>query len=124
MEYEEIIISNKQNTEEHGYGESESPSLHKVFAKFYDDNAFTYTAVRNSTDSRFVKLEDGLYFDNIAYAKRLALSFDTLLIEANHRAKENGVTAYIHVVGIGLGVWRIADHQEGVFVETFADRLR
>ncbi|GLV40152.1 uncharacterized protein CBL_03700 [Carabus blaptoides fortunei] len=123
MEYEELIISNNQNTEEHGYGDSASPSFHKLFAEFYSDKAFTYKTVRNSTDSRFVKLEDGLYFDNIAYAKRLALSFDTLLIEANHRARERNVTAYIHVVGIGLGVWRISSHQGRVFVQTFADRL-
>lgn len=31
--------------------------------------------------------------------------------------------AYIHVVGIGLGVWNAASQQEEIFLETFAQRL-
>lgn len=124
MEYQEMVISRKQNIAENGYGNSDKPSLHKVFADFYEDESFVYGDKNLSTDGRFVRLEDGLYFDNVAYAKRLALSFDTLLLEANFRAKEKNTSAYIHVVGIGLGVWKISSHQTKVFLETFMQRLR
>lgn len=72
---------------------------------------------------RFTKTEAGEVFDNVIYAKRLAVSFDTLLVEANQRAKDRGKTAYVHVVGIGLGVWKRSVHQYEVFLDTFAERI-
>ncbi|GJQ66758.1 hypothetical protein Trydic_g15437, partial [Trypoxylus dichotomus] len=63
------------------------------------------------------------YFDNVMFSKRIAISIDTLLFEANHRAKERNTTAFVHVVGIGLGDWKCSVHQEEIFMETFAKRI-
>lgn len=127
MEYEEMVITKTQNTEANGYGEKSNKSLHSVFASFYEEPCLTYGQVkmRKKTEpNRFTDLEKESYFDNVIFSKRIALSVDTLLMEANHRAKRENTTAYIHVVGIGLGVWKCSSHQEEVFVETFAKRLK
>lgn len=47
-----------------------------------------------------------------------------MISQAEARAASIGTTAYIHVVGIGLGVWRVSDHQEKEFLEAFASCLR
>ncbi|KAJ8955898.1 hypothetical protein NQ318_005446 [Aromia moschata] len=73
--------------------------------------------------ARFSQLRNGAYFDDQMYERRMALSIDTLLIEANARAKAANKMAYIHVVGIGLGVWKISPHQEALFMNTFAKRI-
>jgi hypothetical protein len=47
-----------------------------------------------------------------------------VLTQAEARAASKGTTAYIHVVGIGLGVWRASEHQEQEFLDAFASCLR
>jgi hypothetical protein len=47
-----------------------------------------------------------------------------VISQAEARAASIGTTAYIHVVGIGLGVWRASEHQEKEFLEAFASCLR
>jgi len=46
-----------------------------------------------------------------------------VLLQAEARAASKGTTAYIHVVGIGLGVWRASEHQEKEFLNAFASCL-
>lgn len=124
MEYEEMVITKAQNIEGNGYGEEES--LHSVLANFYEEPCFTYGQVLDqikAEPNRFTALGDEEFFDNVVFAKRIALSIDTLLIEANERAHCSNTTAFIHVVGIGLGVWKCSPHQEQVFVEVFGKRL-
>lgn len=124
LEYQEIVISEHQNTIEKGYGNNAEDNIRNVFFNFYEESSLLYNKIPKNCGNRFIRLQNGAIFDNIMYAKRLAISFDTLLIEANSRAQEREKFAYIHVVGIGLGVWRISSHQEGVFVETFGQRIR
>ena len=47
-----------------------------------------------------------------------------MLYQAEARAVSKGTKAYVHVVGIGLGVWRATDHQEAEFLVAFASCLR
>lgn len=127
MDYQEIVINNQQNTGANGYGSYSIFTMQSVFSNFYEDNLLLYNNVRYGNISvvhRFTELMNGDIFDNVIYSKRLAVSFDTLLIEANHRAKTAGKFAYIHLIGIGLGNLRISDHQEDVFVKTFGQRLK
>lgn len=63
------------------------------------------------------------FFDNLLMKKRYTISFDTLLLESNHRAKLAKKNAYVHVVGIGLGVWKACAHQEEIFLETMEQRI-
>lgn len=124
MEYEEMVITKTQNTEDNGYGEEDS--LHTVFANFYNEPCFTYNKMQQEANvqaGRFTSLGEDAFFDNTVFAKRISLSIDTLLIEANQRAQCKNTTAFIHVVGIGLGVWKCSPHQEELFVQVFGKRL-
>lgn len=56
--------------------------------------------------------------------KRYSISFDTLLLESEVRAKQLNKKAFIHVVGIGLGVWKVAAQQEEIFLQVFEQRLK
>lgn len=57
-------------------------------------------------------------------AKRLAVAIDMLLLESETRAKIANKKAYIHVVGFGLGVWKIYQGQVNGFLETFENRIK
>lgn len=129
MEYQEIVINDKQNTAANGYGTKIQNSLPNLFSEFYEEKNFDYEEAIELKESlpisdkkRFTNVKSCL-FDNYMFYKRLSLSFDTLLMEANYRAKLVNKVAYVHVVGLGLGVWRISPHQGDVFMDTFADRI-
>ncbi|KAK5647482.1 hypothetical protein RI129_002374 [Pyrocoelia pectoralis] len=126
MEYAEIVITDTQNTHGNGYGSQALPTLRTIFSGFYGEPCLVYedaVALKKDNPTRFIELNDGILFDNNVYSKRLALSIDTLLFEANHRAKSQNTTAFVHVVGLGLGVWRISSHQNCLFLNTFAERI-
>ncbi|XP_019867674.2 uncharacterized protein LOC109596548 [Aethina tumida] len=131
MEYQEMVIDKNQNTKENGYGVSE-PNIHNLFAEFYEEKCMDYEeAVQElkslpKDNNRYVVIDKKTdkIFDNYIYYKRMSLTVDTLLIEANHRAHEAKTTAFIHVVGLGLGVWRISSHQDKVYMDIFAERLK
>ena len=57
------------------------------------------------------KLKRIEYFNKHVYDQRIRITAETFLMEANHRAKVAGKKAYVHVVGLGLGVWRIMNRQ-------------
>jgi hypothetical protein len=126
MEYREIIKTKGQNTSLYGYGSCEVPSVQSEFLKFYDDVNATYDQLLDqmkSNNDRYLNLGRDRFFDKLMYQKRIALSIDTLLLEANERAKNENTKAYVHVVGLGLGVWKISLEQDKFFMDTFAERL-
>ncbi|KAI8852769.1 hypothetical protein BC829DRAFT_360420 [Chytridium lagenaria] len=104
MEYEYLVVTPHLSTVENGYG----------------------------VDGRFVPLSRtplAPLFNVDAYKRRIALTATTLLLEANARAvdvstPDRSVVAYIHVVGLGLGVWQIAPIQPYLYVEAFAEPLK
>nr|CAD7432017.1 unnamed protein product [Timema monikensis] len=145
MEWQEIVVTKRQNVELNGYGQPPGDTANgaraptslnrwrKVWSDFYGITPHlpTYEELSEKIESlsaadqaRYLKLpgHTGI-FDNDMFKKRLSVSIDTLLLEAEHRAAERNTTAYIHVVGIGLGVWKCSKHQEEVFLEAFADCL-
>lgn len=127
LDFEEIIITNTQNIAVNGYGSCAVPNIHSLFLNFYEEESHLYDNVRYGpmTDlTDFKELNSGDIFYNNVYVKRLAISFDTLLLEANYRAKKCQKFAYVHVVGIGLGIRRIEEHQEDLFVKTFGESIR
>lgn len=129
MEFQEIVINERQNTTKNGYGTNIPSSVHKLFSTFYEEacrshgEVLSYRKTLSQNDDRYTELKLKSIFDNHLYYKRLTISIDTLLMEANHRASEKGTTAYIHVVGLGLGVWKISNHQEEVYMDAFAKRI-
>ncbi|XP_069683121.1 uncharacterized protein [Periplaneta americana] len=128
MEWQELVVSDKQNTQVNGYGPFEDTKLHhwrKVWADFYGVSPHLplYDVSLESSD-RYTKLNNGLLFDSTIYKKRVAATAETLLLEAEHRAVMCGTNAYINVVGFGLGVWRVTFHQERLFLDAFAECLK
>ncbi len=49
----------------------------------------------------------GRFFDTHVYRQRMRLVAEPYLREAAERAREDGRKAYVHVVGLGLGVWAL-----------------
>ncbi|XP_031342025.1 uncharacterized protein LOC116169949 isoform X1 [Photinus pyralis] len=126
MEYAEVLVTADQNTYKNGYGNQLPPTLRAIFSDFYEEPCFIYEKAiefNASFPGRFKPLSNGTLFDDQVYSKRLALSIDTLLFEANERAKMQRTTAFVHVVGLGLGVWKISPHQQSLFLDTFATRI-
>ncbi|PSN39812.1 hypothetical protein C0J52_13618, partial [Blattella germanica] len=131
MEFQEIIVMDEQNTTKNGYGNSGKDKRKQIWAEFYGVQKLPlYEEVVNSRrenralSSRFKKLHHLLYFDNEIYAKRIAIAAETLLLEAESRAAAENKKAYVHVVGLGLGVWLISTHQDQVYLDAFALCLR
>jgi hypothetical protein len=63
-------------------------------------------------------------FDVNIYKSRILITAETLLLEANSRASGTSQTAFVHVVGLGLGVWQIDRKQPQWYIEVFTDVLR
>lgn len=57
------------------------------------------------------------------YKARIRISIDLLLLEANERSKAAGKKAYVHIVGLGLGVWQADYRQPETYLEGFMDAL-
>ncbi|XP_052849701.1 uncharacterized protein LOC128260601 [Drosophila gunungcola] len=131
MEYQDIMITKSQNTHTRGYGLRNSSStdtatpaadLRRVWREFYGEPRDFIYGETPKNDDRFEKVPEGR-FDHQVMRKRFGISFDTLLLEAQSRAEKIGKPAYIHVVGIGLGVWRATERQRQTFFEAFEERL-
>lgn len=134
MEFQDIVISKRQNSAQNGYGPKNStipvqPNLvkkvefRKLWNEFYDEKDFVYSSIEKD-GQRFSNVCGQDIFDNLIMKKRFTISFDTLLLESEARAASLSKKAYIHVVGIGLGVWQIANQQTEIFLETFTQRIR
>ncbi|OAL49728.1 hypothetical protein IQ07DRAFT_511591 [Pyrenochaeta sp. DS3sAY3a] len=65
----------------------------------------------------------GVKFDGEMYSRRMRITVDLLLLEANERAKDAGQKAYTYVVGLGLGVWQYNDDQAELYVDAFTAAL-
>ncbi|TLD37147.1 hypothetical protein E2P81_ATG03959 [Venturia nashicola] len=64
-------------------------------------------------------------FDEKLYVERMRITIETLLLEADARAKDmDGKKAFIHVVGLGLGVWQYSSDQPSIYISTFTSSLR
>uniref|UniRef100_A0A1I8NJT8 Uncharacterized protein n=1 Tax=Musca domestica TaxID=7370 RepID=A0A1I8NJT8_MUSDO len=143
MDYQDIVISHQQNTIERGYGQPKTFTLwnsikfhlfskrslrekRKLWEQFYEEPTLLYHQVSRDNKRFGDVFRPGSQeiFDNVAMKKRYSLSFDTLLMEAQSRAASENRQAYVHIVGIGLGTWRIAPQQTQIFLETFEQRVK
>nr|8DMT_A Chain A, RE54994p [Drosophila melanogaster]8DMT_B Chain B, RE54994p [Drosophila melanogaster]8DMT_C Chain C, RE54994p [Drosophila melanogaster]8DMT_D Chain D, RE54994p [Drosophila melanogaster] len=131
MEFQDIVIARQQNTRERGYGmaldepaTTRDEDYRRLWREFYATRDLIHgQAVIDN--QRFGPSKNKMdVFDNLVMKRRYAISFDMLLLEAEARAKRVKKLAYIHVVGFGLGVWKAAEQQERIFMETFEQRMR
>ncbi|CAB3226178.1 unnamed protein product [Arctia plantaginis] len=110
----------------------------QIWSEFFQVPSYTYQELSSyvsSSDSspeklytdRFVKINkknQDYIFDNEVYYKRIAVLAETVLLEADSRAREEEKPAYVNVIGCGLGVWMISPHQLDVYVLTFLERVK
>lgn len=133
MEYQDICVSEEQNTLTNFYGrkpdkldsfEAESKyDFRSVWNDFYEEKSLLFNET-SFNNKRFTDISGKRIFDNVAMKKRFAISFDTLLLESHSRALQANKMAFVHVVGIRLGVWMITDQQEEIFLRVFEQRLK
>ncbi|KAJ8708615.1 hypothetical protein PYW08_009997 [Mythimna loreyi] len=135
MDCEDILVTEDGD----GYSKLARPALQawrQMWADFYQVPIYTYKELADMSmgdnkdpaskyTDRFVKLsKSGHVFDNEVYYKRISVLAETVLIEADARAREADKMAYVNVIGCGLGVWRVSRHQEDVYVLSIAERVQ
>lgn len=128
MEFEETAISKEQNTAENGYGNNpKRPTLMPLFAKFYDVDYFpTFDDVASGRVTHGIAQKHReLYVNAKVYTRRIEISAETFLLEANRRGKESGKKVFAHVVGLGLGCWMFCpDIQRVKYLVAFQNALQ
>ena len=148
MECQEMRVMEEQNSKS-----GAKDSVQQLFANFYGmERVATYKEVQRAFDHKGVgalaalkrtfqrggvqaQTEDFLpvlttrpiteqsYLHLPAYTQRIRIVADMLLAEANDRARREGKMAFVHVVGLGLGVWQISPKQKPIFAGIFLDAL-
>lgn len=63
------------------------------------------------------------YLSVYAYYARMKITMQILLTEAGIRGREYGKPVYLHVVGLGLGVWQVHAIQKQLFVDIFGETI-
>ncbi|KAI7867774.1 hypothetical protein K492DRAFT_110435, partial [Lichtheimia hyalospora FSU 10163] len=126
MESQHIIISKKYNHE------NLNLKLLSIWAKFYNQKQIneyyyfpSFEEIFNFSDEKkYYKLNDYEFFNIDIYKQRLSIPIEILLKESNNRSILKQKEAYIHVVGLVLGVWQITKKQATWFIEIFIDILK
>ena len=99
MEWQEIIL------EEDLKKTDENDVIAKLFKDFYKSKIV-------QGPEKFLDLQrNQRKFDASIYRKRIAISAETYLLEANERGKFKNLQVHAVVVGLGLGVWQICSQQ-------------
>ena len=129
MEWQDCMITRDQNTSENGYGDLDfkdlsKKSLIKFWGCLWSEGPFPTFSEAKKTPEDFNSVSPDLLFNKKIYKARIRMVADILLAEAISRAKKHEKVAYIHVVGLGLGVWKITSLQTEVYVTAFGEALQ
>ncbi len=125
MEWQHMIITPEQNRQENGYGlTSSNQGLLGLWANLYGEKFPTFAEAQSDRSGKYVLLDDGSYFNTLIYKKRIRLVVEPFLVDASKRALLQGKTAYVHVVGLGLGVWQIDKRQASLMVDVYTQVLK
>ncbi|CAL4113670.1 unnamed protein product [Meganyctiphanes norvegica] len=126
MEWQDCLVTNEQNKAEHGYGPviPEKYLLVREWGKLWGENYLpTWEEVQDSSKEGFTQITSKILLNNKIYKSRIQMSAEILLAEARTRAEEASMKAYIHIVGLGLGVWQVDSAQSQLFVEAWGDAI-
>ncbi|RVE42890.1 hypothetical protein evm_012470 [Chilo suppressalis] len=143
MDYEDMVVTEQQNTERDGYGprpeRGSSGNQAKIawrnmWEEFYQVPSITHSQLYkditplpcsgNRVFSSIWSRVKTAAFHNVTYYRRLRVMFDTVLVEADSRAKHEGKHAFVNIIGAGLGVWKYSPHQTDIFVLSVLRRVR
>lgn len=83
-------------------------SLRILWARFYGEDYHpiyeeAVKRVKSSGNKRYIALTGQTIMDIENYMRRILLSVEIILLEANTRAEKQNTTAFLHVIGFGLG---------------------
>ena len=130
MEYRHILITRRQNRREMGYGveaggDGGNRELLGIWAEYYGIGGHFPTFDEAETDhlergkeSDYYRLNNETYFHKRVYKARMRCIIRPLLEEACLRGGDAGKPVYLHMVGLGLGVWAVSDElQANLFIE-------
>jgi len=142
MAWRHLMVTAKQNTEANGYGAAAAgrDGVLAAWASFYGVPHFpTFEEARRcaaAEPGRYIRIQRGYeekYLDGLLLRRRMTVVAETFLLNANRCAAlqtdrlGHEVRAFCHIVGLGLGVWRVAAEQSQLLVESYAEaaaRLR
>ena len=139
VEYLDCIVKKEENTVQNGFGRNNAWHVNSVWGKLWNRHLPTHDeamqAFRNQQKKNYIYLDEEIQFEYLTlgkefllnvtvYKKRILITAEILLCEAASRAEAAGKNAYVHVVGLGLGVWKVSKKQEELYVEAWGDALR
>lgn len=127
MEWRHMVVTPEQNRLDQGYGSPQgSDALLQAWAAFYGIECFPSFEQAAEQPERFLRVHlhgAMAYLDALVYTRRVEITAQLFLQEANGRAEKVGKRAYCHVVGLGLGVWAISPDQNELFVNAFLNTV-
>ena len=129
MEWKHSVVTQSQNTEIKGYGHDSSDLVLSIWAQFYGLDHFpTWKNVddfvdANPTQTRYVRMHCGGYFDTRIYARRLEMTLLPYLLQAEAVGVRTRKKAFAHLSGIGLGVWIPHGVDKSVPSKVFVDTV-
>lgn len=137
MEWAHMVVTKEQNTKENFYGREADVThpkarLLQLWAQFYqsgENGIFyfpTYEEAAKDNANRFLKITQNdkvVYLNKDVYKKRIKTVIEPFLLEANNRAQLEGKKAYVHAVGLGLGVWQLDPRQAQLIVDVYKELI-
>ena len=109
MEWQEIIHDGKS--------EKNVSKLRDLFLNFYNRRMEHF-------GNFFKDLKSKSNFNFGIYSQRIAITAETYLLEANQRGSLKNLEVHVIVVGLGLGVWELNEHQVNrLLYQTFNFKL-
>jgi len=130
MEWRHCLVTPGQNTAAAGYGPEADPAARatrrsRAWARFYGrEHLPLHAEAAAAGGPRYLPLGGGRLLDVDVYRRRIRASVEVFLREGDARARAAGRPAYLHAVGLGLGVWQIDPRQVGLMVDVYAEVLR
>ena len=86
------------------------------------DHFPSWAEARAAPAGAFIDFGEGLL--NVAlYKRRMRLSIEPFLLDADRLAADAGKRAYVHIVGLGLGVWMVHGVQARLMLEVYDELL-
>lgn len=133
MEWRHMLVTERQNTAAKGYGATADSTAVATralepWAKFYgagDDSRSFFPSYQEArelaqvNEQQFVEVggEQKLgYLNCDVFRKRMRAVLEPFLLDANERAFDKSTSAYVHMVGLGLGVWALDDALQGALL--------
>ncbi len=124
MEYKRIIIPAPKHGGPQSLPKTAITPLGKLWAQAYEVAPADQKTILQDTE-RFIELDNKkASFDTQAYKERMRLVIEPFLGDAQKRATQAGKKAYVHIVGLGLGVWQLLPIQAELMMQVYAETIQ